>query len=725
MLFACRPGTIRIESFGGIAGTAGALLGLMFATHVEAADPPVRENISNVKVASRAAIIHLGSLDSFDKTEGGKQAARLLLECIEKNKPDAAKQAYNVYQQIIPNENFGGEYTALQWFCEYFQANEKQRKEMIADPIIESFYHFWADKDYAALKEYLRNKYGLDNRPAVEENSEEFLRHRHQEDFILFNAPRRERWEKSSKIIEALKLRKGEVVADIGAGPGYYAFKFADIVGEKGKVIATDNNELHLEYLKDLVKKLNAKNVEIAKSAQGDMGLPNDGSVDCAFLCSLYHVVYCTFTEGERKFFLDSIKKCLKDDGRMVIVDNALVEDRTLPYHGPYIAKELLIAQLEHSGFRLVETPPQPIPQRYILVFKKGEPTRAKPSDANADTKDCIRIDSPASLVQFPQPGPGFEFTKDARDAAKAFYAVLESKDGAAAKAVITRYEELAKSEKTGNEHGAFIWFCEYIAATEEQRKEMLKDEFVADYFKRLGGDEFTRLKKYLRDRYLLETPDKDIEYPARIFLPKVKLTGVNREEIIATHEFITFNNPRRELWEKTSEVIKFLNLKKDAAVADIGCGPGYYTFKFAKLVPKGRVYASDTEDEPLQVIKSLAKQNRFENIVPVKSFYQDSKLPPNSADVMFLCSLYHAIYVVTVEPYREQYIESLKKALKKGGKLVICDNEVTVANESPYYGPRIDRRLIIAQLEHYGFKLVAQKNFVPQRYVLVFERAD
>ena len=151
-------------------------------------------------------------------------------------------------------------------------------------------------------------------------------------------------------------------------------------------------------------------------------------------------------------------------------------------------------------------------------------------------------------------------------------------------------YAALAKTEKTGNEHGAFVWFCEYLEANQEQKTALLKDAFVADYFRRLSEGDFAKLKKYVRQRYLLDVPDKDLEYPARIFLPKVKITGVNREEIIAMHEFITFNNPRRELWEKTSKVIEFLKIKEGDAVADIGCGPGYYTFKFAKLVgPNGK----------------------------------------------------------------------------------------------------------------------------------------
>jgi hypothetical protein len=53
-----------------------------------------------------------------------------------------------------------------------------------------------------------------------------------------------------------------------------------------------------------------------------------------------------------------------------VIVDNAVVQNGQLPYHGPHIAKELVIGQLYYYGFDLTEQY-QFIPQRYVLVFKK------------------------------------------------------------------------------------------------------------------------------------------------------------------------------------------------------------------------------------------------------------------------------------------------------------------------------------------------------------------
>ena len=75
-------------------------------------------------------------------------------------------------------------------------------------------------------------------------------------------------------------------------------------------------------------------------------------------------------SEPARKSLVSSIKRSLKPGGRFIVVDNGPVEDRQLPYHGPYITKELLINQLEHYGFKFLSYK-QIIPQRYLLVFQK------------------------------------------------------------------------------------------------------------------------------------------------------------------------------------------------------------------------------------------------------------------------------------------------------------------------------------------------------------------
>lgn len=319
-----------------------------------------------IKISSKASLAHLGSLDSFNMTESGKEAAKKLLGYLDYKDPEALQRALITYERIIPIENFGGEYTTLQWFGEYLQASPEQQRQLLADRYVRNFFEYMSANDFGPLKEYLRRKYKLEDYQRTEETQkrEAFL-----ENLILFENPKREQWEKTSKIVDSLNLKPGRTVADIGSGPGYYTFKFAERVGDQGHVFAIDTDKKLLEYVQGVKDKYKIGNVDLIQPTGGAIDLPKE-SVDMAFMCSLYHVIYLTSKEPVKDAFVNSIKNSLKPDGSLVIVDNALVEAPDLPYHGPYIAKELLIAQMNHYGFRLVDQYAF-IPQRYVLVFKK------------------------------------------------------------------------------------------------------------------------------------------------------------------------------------------------------------------------------------------------------------------------------------------------------------------------------------------------------------------
>jgi ubiquinone/menaquinone biosynthesis C-methylase UbiE len=332
------------------------------------ADEPAFKPGDTVPISSKISLVHLGSVDSFTITEQGTLAGRLLLNALENKDPAEAGKAKVVYHAIIPKEHYGGEYTALEWFCDYLLGTDDERRTQLADRFHHSFFDFFADNDYANLKEYLARKYKLEKfaDSATEEGKDRlsFL-----EDFILFNNPRREEWEKTSKIVECLKIQPGMTIADVGSGPGYYTFKFADLTGPAGKVYAIDTVQNHLDYIKSLCQKYNLANIETVKDRADDAGL-NPDTANLIFMCSLYHIIYTTATEEVKDRFIASLKGALKQDGRLVIVDNAVVQNGQLPYHGPHIAKELVIGQLYYYGFDLAEQY-QFIPQRYVLIFKK------------------------------------------------------------------------------------------------------------------------------------------------------------------------------------------------------------------------------------------------------------------------------------------------------------------------------------------------------------------
>ena len=682
-----------------------------------------------IRVTSRASLIHLGSLDSFDITEGGIRAASLIFDCLTRKDPQPAREAIEIYRQIIPSENFGGEYTALEWIGELMAASGEEREKMLADPITAAWYDYLSQDDFEPLRDYLKKKYHLlewkDRATPKSEPKFRFL-----EDFILFNNPRRERWEKTGRILDVLGLKEGDVVADIGSGPGYYTFKFAEMVGERGRVYAVDTNRQHIDYVTGLVKKLGVKNVEAVVPASTGMLLPR--KADMAYLCSLYHNIYALDTDEERGTFINSIKRNLKPDGVLVIVDNGLVEDRTLPYHGPHLARELIINQLWYYGLQLVKSY-QFIPQRYILVFKMmpEEPPPAPFDRPLGD--DCVPLVSKSSLVRSSPIATSPGFTLAGRRAARLMHTALEKKDPSTINAALEAYRTLIPRERFGDEYLAWQWFCEYLRASPRVKQQLLAHWFVRSYFERLAPDDFSILKTYLRYKYYFDAvlDDDDVARAGpgakKLSLRDLELpesAPVTQGQLNEWGEFIAFNSPYREKWERTGKVIEFLRIRPGTRIADLGSGPGYYTFKFSELAGlDGIVYATDTVQTMLDYVREVAEKNGVRNIQTILASDNDTMLPPDSVDLVYICSVYHAIYMGSLEYVKDGFIDSLKRSLRKGARLVIAGNAILADSENPYYGPRIAPELIISQLKHYGFRLVDRAQFIPQRYILVFER--
>ena len=191
------------------------------------------------------------------------------------------------------------------------------------------------------------------------------------EDTMLFENPRRETWEHTSKFMKLIKIRPGYHIGDLGGGPGYYSFRFAEKVGPKGIVYDIDTDADHLKWVEQEKGASGVTNIRTVQTGGSTLGLADSaGTLDIVFLCSLYHNIYAMTTQPERDQLVASIRDALKPDGLLYLADNGLVKQGTLPYHGPYIAKELVIGQMRNYGFRLVHNY-QPIAQRYLLVFKK------------------------------------------------------------------------------------------------------------------------------------------------------------------------------------------------------------------------------------------------------------------------------------------------------------------------------------------------------------------
>lgn len=164
----------------------------------------------------------------------------------------------------------------------------------------------------------------------------------------------RDEWQKPREVIERLKLRADEVVADIGAGSGYFTRRFAH---HAGSVLAVDIDAKLLE----MITKAGAKNVKTVLAAEDDPKLPA-GGVDTVFICDVLHHI-----EGRPAYYA-KLKRALKAGGRVVIVD---FYKRELPV-GPGVAMKIdekdVVKEFEAAGFRKTASFDF-LPYQYFLVF--------------------------------------------------------------------------------------------------------------------------------------------------------------------------------------------------------------------------------------------------------------------------------------------------------------------------------------------------------------------
>lgn len=175
------------------------------------------------------------------------------------------------------------------------------------------------------------------------------------------------------------------------------------------------------------------------------------------------------------------------------------------------------------------------------------------------------------------------------------------------------------------------------------------------------------------------------------------------------------FDDPKRDSWQKPHEVIQALRLRPDAIVADIGAGTGYFSARLALMVPKGRVYAVDTEADMLKHLGQRAKRDKLTNLVPVAANPDDPKLP-QKADLALFVDVYHHI------ENREPYFRKLGASLKEAGRVAVIDFKLD-SPEGPPKEARIAPEQVKAELTAAGYELIEEHGFLPYQYFLTFRR--
>lgn len=173
--------------------------------------------------------------------------------------------------------------------------------------------------------------------------------------------PKRDAYQKPQEVMVALDLKPGKVIADIGAGSGYFTFRLAHHVGDRGKVYAVDVSPDMIRHINRRIRELKAANVVSILADPDDPLLP-DASVDCFFFSDSWHHI-----ENQTKY-LSLMKKMLRPGGEIIMID---FHKKALPVGPPMemkIAREDLIKQMESNGFRLTKEHTF-LPYQYFLAF--------------------------------------------------------------------------------------------------------------------------------------------------------------------------------------------------------------------------------------------------------------------------------------------------------------------------------------------------------------------
>ncbi len=174
-----------------------------------------------------------------------------------------------------------------------------------------------------------------------------------------FDDPTRDEWQKPEKVIAAMQIAPGMIVADVGAGTGYFEPYLSRAVGATGKILALDVEPDMVRHLDERVAHEGLANVSARLVASDDPRLV-PGSVDRVLIVDTWHHI------ANRSGYSARLRAALKPGGEVVVVDFRLEA-----HHGPppahRIAPDEVARELATGGLdaHVVEAG---LPEQYVVV---------------------------------------------------------------------------------------------------------------------------------------------------------------------------------------------------------------------------------------------------------------------------------------------------------------------------------------------------------------------
>lgn len=166
----------------------------------------------------------------------------------------------------------------------------------------------------------------------------------------------------------------------------------------------------------------------------------------------------------------------------------------------------------------------------------------------------------------------------------------------------------------------------------------------------------------------------------------------------------------------KPEELLRSLGLKRGQTMADIGCGPGFFTVPAATIVgPRGLVIAGDVQGEMLSAVRSRVAEQGLENVRVVKTSDMEVPLPPGTCDLVLLA------FILDEVPQRARFLHRAARLAKPGGRIAVLEWEKHETPVGPPLEDRISPEELIADAAAAGLKMEEQRALNEHQYLCIF----
>jgi ubiquinone/menaquinone biosynthesis C-methylase UbiE len=172
----------------------------------------------------------------------------------------------------------------------------------------------------------------------------------------------------------------------------------------------------------------------------------------------------------------------------------------------------------------------------------------------------------------------------------------------------------------------------------------------------------------------------------------------------------------QREAALQPESLLRRLGLRTGDTLADIGCGPGFFTIPAAEIVGEdGVILAADIQGEMLSAVRSRAAEHSLTNVHVVKTSDKEIPIPAGSCDLVLMA------FVLNEVGQRSSFLHRAARLLKPGGRLAVLEWEKEQQPDGPPLVDRISPEELLADASAAGLYLDEQRDLNDQQYLCVF----